>query len=136
MGFIVIKKFVLKNEVFEVWVRDEFESTEGMEGWIEIRIADREKYGIYRLFEFLLNGPELIMWFNHQVQGQLFTRAFIDRCFDEIHDYLEEKWGRINSQEIIGMPLKEEYPETNDYVKAFQMIEERLAEPSRIEILF
>ena len=136
MGFDVVTTFEFKNELFEVWVRDEFDATEGEEGWIEIRIADPEKYGVYRLFVFGLCGPELIMWINEQVHGQLFTRAFIDRCFEEVHHYLDKKFGLINLQEIIGVPLKEEYPETNDPVKVFEQIEESLAEPDHIEILF
>ena len=136
MGFDVVAEFEFKNERFEVWVRDEFEATEGVEGWIEIRIADQKKYGVYRLFVFGLAGPELILWINEQVHGQRFTWQFIDRCFDEVCVYLDEKFGLIQLQEIIGVSLKYKPPETDDPVKALEQIEESLAEPGYIDILF
>ena len=76
------------------------------------------------------------LWINEQVHGHRFTWQFIDRYFDEVCVYLDEKFGLIQLQEIIGVSLKYMPPETDDPVKALEQIEESLSEPNYIDILF
>lgn len=105
MGSVILSTFPFKDEYFEVVVHDEFDATAGDEGWMELHLADRERYGLYRLFIFTLNSTKdrLTLWIREPLHGQLFTSQFIYRAFTEVCKCLEKEYDLFALMWVLGI---------------------------------
>lgn len=92
LGGFIASYYTFKNEIFDIVIRNEFDSTAGEDGYIEIWLRDRERYGIYKLFMLYPNDSKEILtrFIQEPLHGQLFTLAFINCVFSEVYDCLQE----------------------------------------------
>jgi len=133
MGGFIASSFTFKNEIFEIVILDEFDVSMGEEGYIEIWLRDREKFGVFKLFMIYLSELKttMIFWIRESVHGQLFSLEFIDRVFEEVCACLQERYGLSELILTLGA-----YPHREPSGSFEKAVERLLQEEDDIEILF